>query len=138
MKKYSVLFVGFLCISVCAFAEDTANSPPQAYNPTYIYGETPGGVYMGDPYTLDDGIDDGMFMDNGETMHQYTTQGGQNEQYYQYVQGQEELMADHSRTQVNDYVSEQKIGNKLDNQYQSQIDAQTGAAPAQPIVLPSM
>jgi hypothetical protein len=137
MKKVILLsmIVGFIPLS---FADE--NTPPSTYTPTYIYGETPGGVYMGNPYLLDDGIDDmGMFLPNGETMHEYNPQDGeQQEQYYQYVQGQEQLMADHSREAVADYNSEQKIGNKLDNQYQQQIDSQTNEAPSQAIVLPSM
>lgn len=127
------------CVGLFAYSYAEDNTAPSSYTPDYIYGETPGGVYMGDPYLLDDGLDDmGMFLPSGETMHEYQSQDGEQQQYYQYVQGQEELMADHAKEAQADYTAEQKIGNNLDNQYQKQIDQQTNEQPAQPIVLPSM
>lgn len=112
------------------------DTPPVVYQPSYIYGETPAGVYMGDPVGM--GLDDGMFMPNGETMHEYTPQSGQPEQAFQFMQGQEDLMADHSKTELKQYNQEQVIGNGMVHQYQQQIDAQTHQAPPPAIVLPSM
>lgn len=130
-KLCRISFFLFLNVT-CVYAND--DSAPQVYQPTYIYGATPDGVYMGDPYDLGDGI----YMPDGETMREYQTQDGEQQQSFQYMQGQEELMADHSKEAVAAYKDEQGIGNKMENQYQKQIDSQTNEQTPQPIVLPSM
>lgn len=132
MKK--LLFITFLCAGtiIPVFADD--DSTPEVYQPTYIYGATPDGVYMGDPYDLGNGL----YLPNGETMHEYQTQDGEQEQAFQYTQGQEELMSDHSKEDVAKYNDEQVIGDKMENQYHKQIDSDTNEASPEPIVLPSM
>ncbi|MDD3265817.1 MAG: hypothetical protein PHC75_01385 [Burkholderiales bacterium] len=134
LRSLSRLCIAFFLVFdiICVYADD--NSAPQVYQPTYIYGATPGGVYMGDPYDLGDG----MYMPDGETMREHQTQDGEQEQGFQYMQGQEELMADHSKEAVATYKDEQVIGNQMENQYQKQIDTQTNEQAPQAIVLPSM
>lgn len=131
MSKIRLLIV-LVTVVKCALAVD--DTPPTVYQPTYIYGATPGGVYMGDPYDPYDG----MYMPNGEPMHEFNPQSGQPEQEFQYIQGQEQLMEDHSKTALRQYNQEQKIGNTLVSDYRQQIDAQTHESAPQPIVLPSM
>lgn len=135
MMKQKLLFVVLVCLNSYVFAVD--DTPPTVYQPTYVYGETPAGVYMGDPYSPVP-YDNGMFLPNGEPMHEFNTQSGQPEQEFQYLQGQEQLMANHSKDALQQYNQEQRIGNKMVNQYQQQIDTQTNQPPPSAIVLPSM
>lgn len=128
---FNLFCITSLCVSYVYADDDTA---PQVYQPTYTYGATPAGVYMGDPYDLGDG----MYMPDGETMREHQTQDGEQEQGFQFMQGQEELMADHSKEAVATYKDEQVIGDKMENQYQKQIDSQDDEQTPQPIVLPSM
>lgn len=117
-----------LLLFICSCAADV----PQVYQPTYEYGATPMGVYVGDPYQMDDDV----YLPNGETMHEYQTQSGEQEQSFQYIQGQEDLMADHSRQALAQYKQEQVIGESMQQQYWRQIDPHTTPPPA--IVLPTM
>ena len=133
MKSKIKLCAIMVLLGKCVFAvEDT---PPTVYQPTYIYGATPGGVYMGDPY---DPYDGGMYMPNGEPMHEFNPQSGQPEQEFQFIQGQEQLMEDHSKTALRQYKQEKKIGNTLVNDYHQQIDAQTHESAPHAIILPTM
>lgn len=134
--KLNKFLIKWLSAFFCAFAFADDDSAPQVYQPTYIYGATPAGVYMGNMYDPDPY--DGLYMPDGEPMQEYQTQSGEQEQAFQYMQGQEELMADHSKEDVVEYNKEQVIGNDMENKYQTQIDAQTNEAAPQPIVLPSM
>lgn len=65
-----------------------------------------------------------MIIPDGQPMGEYQAQSGQQEQQFQYIQGQEELMADHSKTQIQQYNAEQQIGESLDRQYMQQLKAQ--------------
>lgn len=109
--------------------------PPTVYQPNYIYGETPAGAYVGDPYSP---VTDGMFLPNGEPMHEYDSQSGLPEQQFQYIQGQEELMRGHSQEALKQYNQEQQIGNNMVSQYHTQIDSQTHESTPKAIVLPTM
>lgn len=128
-----------------ALATNSADSPPTVYQPTYVYGETPAGVYMGDPDEIggegmDDADDMGEFMPNGEPMHEFQTQSGEQEQSFQYLQGQEQLMEENSKEALKKYNDEQVIGDKMQQQYTNQINQQTDQTNNQqaPIVLPNM
>ena len=142
-RLYLSIIASFIAGSV--FASNSADSAPSVYQPTYVYGETPAGDYMGDPDQLgDDGMmgdedDMGEFMPNGEPMHEYQTQSGEQEQSFQYIQGQEQLMEENSKEALKKYNDEQVIGDKMQQQYTNQIDQQTNqSAPSAPIVLPNM
>ncbi len=128
-----------------ALATNSADSPPTVYQPTYVYGETPAGVYMGDPDEIggegmDDADDMGEFMPNGEPMHEFQTQSGEQEQSFQYLQGQEQLMEENSKEALKKYNDEQVIGDKMQQQYTNQINQQTDQTNNQqaPIILPNM
>jgi hypothetical protein len=136
LRKINIIILNIANIFWITRAVAVDDTPPVVYQPSYIYGETPAGVYMGDP--MDMGMDDGMFMPNGEPMKEFNPQSGQPEQEFQFIQGQEALMADHSKTALKQYNQEQAIGNGMEHQYQQQIDAQTNQAPPPSIVLPSM
>lgn len=132
--KLKLLSIGVLMVigNVAYAVEDT---PPTVYQPNYVYGETPAGAYVGDPYSP---VDDGMFLPNGEPMHEYNPQSGVPEQQFQYIQGQEELMRGHSQEALQQYNQEQQIGNNMVNQYHTQIDSQTHESAPKAIVLPTM
>lgn len=133
LKKNIIFVIGLLSIW-SAYAVDDA--PPTVYQPDYVYGATPGGVYMGDPMVPYDGV--GMYMPNGEPMHEFNPQSGQPEQEFQFIQGQEQLMHDHSVQQVRQYSQEQQIGNNLEAQYHQQIASKDGESKPQAIVLPNL
>ena len=142
-RLYLSLIASFIASN--ALASNSADSAPSVYQPTYVYGETPAGVYMGDPDQLgDDGMmgdedDMGEFMPNGEPMHEYQTQSGEQEQSFQYIQGQEQLMEENSKEALKKYNDEQVIGDKMQQQYTNQIDQQTNqSAPSAPVILPNM
>lgn len=145
MRNKIFLSLIFSLITTIALATNSADSAPTVYQPTYVYGETPAGVYMGDPDEIGgegmDGEDDmGEFMPNGEPIHEYQTQSGEQEQSFQYLQGQEQLMEENSKEALKKYNDEQVIGDKMQQQYTNQIDQQTDqtSAPQAPIVLPNM
>lgn len=142
-KIFLSLILGFS--TTIAIATNSADSPPTVYQPTYVYGETPAGVYMGDPDEIggegmDDADDMGEFMPNGEPMHEFQTQSGEQEQSFQYLQGQEQLMEENSKEALKKYNDEQVIGDKMQQQYTNQINQQTDQTNNQqaPIVLPNM
>ncbi len=138
MKKY-LGFIFFTCCYGVAFATNSASQAPSIYQPTYIYGETPAGVYMGDPYDLgDDMVGADEFMPNGESMKEHQTQSGEQQQGFQFMQGQEQLMEDNSKDALKSYNAEQKIGDSMENQYQAQIESQTNQPKQEPIQLPNM
>jgi hypothetical protein len=97
------------------------------------------GVYMGDPEDLGDSMmDDDMIMPDGEGMAEHQAQSGEQEQSFQYIQGQEQLMEDHSKEALKAYNQQQQIQDKMVEQYQQQIDQQTQQQPQQAISLPTM
>jgi hypothetical protein len=111
----------------CAWLSGPDDRPPQQYTPTYQYGNTPMGVYVGNPEDIgDDMMGDDMYMPDGQPMGEYQAQSGQQEQQFQYIQGQEELMADQSKQQIKQYNAEQQIGESLTKQYMQQIKSQQG------------
>lgn len=138
MKKlFTLMFIS--CLPSLLFAANSASQAPAVYQPSYVYGETPGGVYMGDPYDLgDDMMGDDMYMPDGESMKEHQTQSGEQEQGFQFVQGQEQLMEDNSKEALKNYNAEQQIGESMQQQYQAQINAQTKQPAQQPIQLPNM
>ena len=48
MKNKLILSL-VIAFAVVVFAD---NGPPAVYQPNYVYGETPMGVYMGNPYDM--------------------------------------------------------------------------------------
>lgn len=136
MKIKLFLNIAVVFISAIAFAD---NGPPAVYQPNYVYGETPMGVYMGNPYDMgDDMMGDDFVMPNGEGMGEYQGQSGAPEQQFQYIQGQEQLMEQSSKDARKAYFQEQAIGESMDQQYIKQIDQQTDQSAPAPIVLPTM
>ncbi len=136
MKIKLFLNIAAVFISAIAFAD---NGPPAVYQPNYVYGETPMGVYMGNPYDMgDDMMGDDFVMPNGEGMGEYQGQSGAPEQQFQYIQGQEQLMEQSSKDARKAYFQEQAIGESMDQQYIKQIDQQTNQSAPAPIVLPTM
>jgi hypothetical protein len=136
MKIKLFLNIAVVFISAIAFAD---NGPPAVYQPNYVYGETPMGVYMGNPYDMgDDMMGDDFVMPNGEGMGEYQGQSGAPEQQFQYIQGQEQLMEQSSKDARKAYFQEQAIGESMDQQYIKQIDQQTNQSAPAPIVLPTM
>ena len=123
---------GILLLSGFVFAVD---GPPQIYQPTYIYGATP--AYMGDMYGIGNQMDP-MYLPNGEGMKEMQTQSGEQEQSFQFIQGQEQLMHDHSQQALKAYNQEQVIGKNMQQQYMQQIDQQTHQAIQLPVSLPNM
>ena len=138
MRK--IIFLAVFLFPLVAVADNVANGPPQVYQPTYVYGSTPMGVYLGNPEDLGDSMLDGddMVMPDGEGMAEHQTQSGEQEQSFQFIQGQEDLMADHSKQALKAYNQQQVIGAKLEQQYQQQIDQQTHQAAQPAINLPNM
>ncbi len=123
MKKVICLLP--LLLGSCSWLFGPNDRPPQQYQPTYQYGNTPMGVYMGNPEDLgDDMMGDDMIIPDGQPMGEYQAQSGQQEQQFQYIQGQEELMADHSKDQIKQYNAAQQIGESLDQQYMQQLKQQ--------------
>lgn len=138
MRKLSCYFgLGFL-LSGCAWF-GPSNPTPQVYKPTYTYGATPMGVYMGNPYDLgEDMVGGDMYMPDGQPMTEYQAQSGQQEQQFQYIQGQETLMHDRSEEQLNQYNQEQKLSESMDQEYLRQIDRQKHQQAESPIILPKI
>jgi hypothetical protein len=136
MKNKLILSLVIVFAIVFVFAD---NGPPAIYQPNYVYGETPMGVYMGNPYDMgDDMMGDDFVMPNGEGMGEYQGQSGAPEQQFQYIQGQEQLMEQSSKDARKAYFQEQAIGESMDQQYIKQIDQQTHQSAPAPIVLPTM
>ncbi|TXI91757.1 MAG: hypothetical protein E6Q33_09130 [Neisseriales bacterium] len=122
-----IIFLSILLLNGCAWLSGPDDHPPQQYNPTYQYGNTPMGVYVGNPEDIgDDMMGDDMYLPNGQPMGEYQAQSGQQEQQFQYIQGQEELMADQSKQQIKQYNAEQQIGESLTQQYMQQVKPQSG------------
>lgn len=138
MKKL-IIFVGVVALTCRAFADGSSAAPPTVYQPNYVYGETPMGVYMGDPYDLgDDMIGDDMILPDGEPMTEYQSQSGVPEQQFQYWQGQEQLMRSNSQQKVKQYYQNLQMDESIDKVYLQQVESQTHQALPQPIVLPNM
>lgn len=127
--------VGFVC------ADGSTAAPPTVYQPNYVYGETPMGVYMGNPYDMgDDMMGDDMYLPNGEAMQEMQTQSGEQEQQFQYWQGQEQLMRSNSQEKVKQYYQNLQMDESMSKIYLQQIESQTHqtSQQQQPIVLPNM
>lgn len=138
MKKL-LLGIGAGLVALAVFADGSTASPPTVYQPTYIYGETPMGVYMGNPYNLgDDMMGDDFIIPNGEPMREMQTQSGEQEQQFQYLQGQEQLMRSNSQEKVQQYYANQQLTESMDSEYLRQIESKTNQAAPAPIVLPTM
>lgn len=125
--------------AVIAFADAASSAtPPAVYQPTYQYGETPMGAYMGDPYEGDDMMGDDMYVPDGEPMHEYQTQSGEQEQQFQYIQGQEQLMRTNSQEKLQQFNDSRQLTESMDKQYLVQIESKTDQSAPAPIVLPNM
>lgn len=73
-------------------------------------------------------------------MQEMQTQSGEQEQQFQYWQGQEQLMRSNSQEKVKQYYQNLQMDESMSKIYLQQIESQTHqtSQQQQPIVLPNM
>jgi hypothetical protein len=72
----------------------------------------------------------------GDPTAQYQAQSGELQDYVQFLQGQQELLAAKRQQQVHEQRQAVQMENKLVTEYQKQIDQQTQQQPTPSIRLP--